>query len=630
MIFKRCIVLAICFVMLAGMESNAAELKWTEPFEAAKQEAMQTGKPMLVFVGNTEACPDCQEFATKVCEDQVFVAFANENIVCTRLLYQKGVSKDEAWKMTRLADQFNMFPRAHGVIIANSQGVRIGELSTSPATMADFLAEIKTAIAKAPADGRLKYSEPALFDKPFIPAKTHTSPLPAFSPEPLKGRYINFMSAIRMHTYETTRARIHGETREKDRFTVKNAMKLRNAIEAGFPGARMTWAWSWGALNCMDENYVELRKLMVQFHKQYGDEVTFFPGVYFANKYNTEEQVKKDVHEGLDLISKMMGDGYRPRSIVAGHLSAQSMKYIAESEGIHTVQGQIWSQYDIDGQDGDGGILYPYYPSRQHFLKPAQDQRGGEDFLDVVNIDGWSMDLFAARLKGIGKDYNSRVGIGPIETHINYGSKLGLAHMLHTSEIYFNEQAVADNGYGFLTVNWELGLLEWIEPEYLSNWLAALKTKYPDTRMLTLGEFGDLWRAHNPDNSRINLKFVERPNSKMPSEEEWPKYSPDKGTRPYHGAIFRPEMEIRWYFNKDFRFATIQNWKENGPRLVMDYTRYNQPYQEPSGNVVERRWNILDIINQKESRPQDKPKPFSELPDDEQAKILKWYPEANK
>lgn len=611
--------------LLSPHPLSAAELNWRETFQAAKEEAGQSGKPMLVFIGNTSACADCKTFVESACKNDEFAAFANETLVSTQVLYERGVAKEEEWKTTRITDHFNMFPRAHGVIIANSKGVRIGELSTDIKSPAAYIADIKTIIAQAPADGRLKYSEPNLFDKKFIPTKTYTTPLPEFSPERLKGRYINFMSAIRLHSYETTRARFHGETQEKNRFSTKNALKLRNAMEAGFPGARMTWAWSWGALNSMEDNYVELRKLMVQFQKQYGDEVTFFPGVYFANKYNTEEQVKKDVHEGLQLISAMMGDGYRPKSIVAGHLSAQTMKYIAESEGIHTVQGQIWSQYDIDGQDGDGGILYPYYSSKQHFLKPAQDKRGGEDFLDVVNIDGWSMDFFAARLKGIGKDHNSRVGIGPIETHINYGSKLGLAHMLHTSEIYFNEQAVADNGYGFLTVNWELGLLEWIEPEYLSGWLTALRTKYPDTKMLNLGEFGDLWRKHNPDNSRINLRFVERGNGTMPSQEEGLKISPKRYK--YHGPIFQPDMEIRWYFNKDFRFATIQNWKENGPRLVMDYTRYNQPYQEPGGNVVDRRWNILDIINQKESRPQDKPKSVSELPKEEQAKIRKWYPE---
>jgi hypothetical protein len=621
---------AALFCHVAIAQPAASELEWKLPYETALQEAKNSGKPMLVFVGNKQLCPDCQKFIKTVCIEPEFIAFAKENLISTQLLYEKGASKDYEWKMDHIVDKFNMWPRAHAVIITNSSGLRIGELSTSPKSVAALIADIKIILAKAPLDGRLKFTEPNLFDKKFVPNKIYTTPLPVFSKKPLKGRYINFMSAIRLHTFETTRARLHGQTKEKDRFTSANAMKLRNAVETGMPGARITWAWSWGALNCMDDNYVELRKLMAKFHKQYGDEVTFFPGVYFANKYNTEEQVKKDIHEGLELVSQMIGDGYRPKSIVAGHMSAQSMRYIAENEGIHTIQGQIWSQYDIDGQDGDGGILYPYYSSKNHFLKPAQDKRGGEDFLDVVNIDGWSMDFFAARLKGMGKEHNSRVGIGPIETRINYGLKLGLTEMLHTSEIYFNDKAVSDNGYGFLTVNWELGLLEWVEPQYLSGWLAALREKYPDTRMLNLGEFGDLWRTHNPDNSRINLKFVERGNSNMPSREDWTKLAGDKADRPYHGAIFRPEMEIRWYFNKDFRFATIQNWKENGPRLVMDYTRYNQPYQEPSGNVIDRRWNILDIINQKESRPQDKPKPFSELPEEEQKKILQWYPDAIK
>jgi Domain of Unknown Function with PDB structure (DUF3864)/Domain of Unknown Function with PDB structure (DUF3863) len=198
--------------------------------------------------------------------------------------------------------------------------------------------------------------------------------------------------------------------------------------------------------------------------------------------------------------------------------------------------------------------------------------------------------------------------------------------MMHVSDAHFNDQAVADNGYGFLTVNWELTLFAWLDPNYLPSWLKAIRAKYPDTQMLNLGEFGDLWRKHNPDNSRINLKLVQRGND-MPTEEEGKKII---SKYRYFPLISQPDMEIRWYFNKDFRFATIQNWKENGPTLVMDYTRYNQPYKEPSGNVIERHWDILDIINQKESRPQDKPTPFTELPAEEQAKILKWYPELQK
>ncbi len=47
------------------------------------------------------------------------------------------------------------------------------------------------------------------------------------------------------------------------------------------------------------------------------------PGAYFANMYNSREQVNKDLHDGLQLVSEMVGDGYRPKSVIAGFLSAE-------------------------------------------------------------------------------------------------------------------------------------------------------------------------------------------------------------------------------------------------------------------------------------------------------------------
>lgn len=47
-------------------KASATDFKWIEPFEAAKQEAKKTGKPMLVFIGNTDVCKDCQAFANSV------------------------------------------------------------------------------------------------------------------------------------------------------------------------------------------------------------------------------------------------------------------------------------------------------------------------------------------------------------------------------------------------------------------------------------------------------------------------------------------------------------------------------------------------------------------------------------
>ena len=598
--------------------------EWRESFAVAKEEAKTTGKPMLVFIGNTESCPDCQEFIKTVCTKPEFIAFAKENLICTQVLSFKKDSKEESWKKKQISEAFNI-PNAHAVIIANADGKRIGELSTAPQSIEAFIADIKSILAKSVPEGRLKYCEAGMMDKLFVPDKTYKSDPPKFSSEPLKGRYINLMTAVRVHSWENTRARGHGTWMEQQFNTPELALKTRKSVEEAFPGARMTWAWSWQALISKEQNYVELRKLMAQFVKQYGDEMTFWPGVYFEDKFNTLEQAKKDLHEGLELVSQMVGDGYRPKSVIAGHMSVEDMKYLAEKEGIHTVQGQIWSQFNVDGQDGDGGIIYPYYPSKEHFLKPAQGPRGGDDFVDMVNVDGWTVDFFAARNEP-GLSYNSRVGIGPIETHAYYGPILGLREIMHVTHTHFNEETVKQNGYGFLTVNWELGLFSYLGPkDYLPNWLKAVRNKYPDTQMLNLGEFGEKWREHNPDNSRLNLKFVERGNGDMPTLEEGLKISPNKYK--FDAGIFCPQKEIRWYFNKDFRLATIQNWKENGPTLVMDYTRYNQPYKEPSGNVIERHWDILDMINQKQSRPQDKPKPFSELPKEEQEKVLKWYPE---
>lgn len=108
------------------------------------------------------------------------------------------------------------------------------------------------------------------------------------------------------------------------------------------------------------------------------------------------------------MVSEMVGGGYRPQSVIAGFLSAENLRYLAEEEGIHVCQGNIWSQYAVDNGDGEGSISYPYYPSREHFCKPAQ---GKEDLIDCVNLDGWTVDFLTARFSGIGNgDIYSRQG----------------------------------------------------------------------------------------------------------------------------------------------------------------------------------------------------------------------------
>ena len=42
--------------------------------------------------------------------------------------------------------------------------------------------------------------------------------------------------------------------------------------------------------------------------------------------YNSREQVNRDLHEGLQMVSEMVGGGYRPQSVIAGFLAAENLQ----------------------------------------------------------------------------------------------------------------------------------------------------------------------------------------------------------------------------------------------------------------------------------------------------------------
>lgn len=395
-------------------------------------------------------------------------------------------------------------------------------------------------------------------------------------------RFLTFNTVIRVNQIEVTRDRNVGED-ERALHTPAKVMAFRNAVAEGFPGGKMTWSFSWLALNDTSAAYKEIRNLVVGYHYKYGDDVTFIPGAYFANAYNTTEQVNKDLHDALQIITKLVGKGYRPQSIVAGFMSAKNQQYLAEKEGIHVCQGNIWSQFSIDNQDGDGSVVYPFYPSKEHFCKPAQNK---SDFIDCVNLDGWTVDFLAGRRQGFAGGFNSRMGVGPIETIGKYGKETGLKEMMHSTAIHF-DKGFELNGFGWVTNCWEISLP--YAPSSLKAWLSAIKERWPGVKMINQGEFGLIWRAHYKSNS-FNYRFVERGSGIGGSDAN---------------------NEISWYMNKDFRLALLKDWKQDTPAKVIDFTRYDLNATEPA--EMTRKWSLLGQINQKQSRPQDKPVPLDSL-----------------
>ncbi len=77
--------------------------------------------------------------------------------------------------------------------------------------------------------------------------------------------------------------------------------------------------------------------------------------------------------------------------------------------------------------------------------------------------------------------------------------------------------------------------------------------------------------------------------------------------------------------NRAFRLALLHDWTTNSPWMAIDFTRYDLPAREPHG--FEREWSLMNVLNQKGTRPQDKPLRLSQLSSDDQRIIYARYPE---
>ena len=81
--------------------------------------------------------------------------------------------------------------------------------------------------------------------------------------------------------------------------------------------------------------------------------------------------------------------------------------------------------------------------------------------------------------------------------------------------------------------------------------------------------------------------------------------------------------------NKKFRLALLHDWHKNQPERVIDFTRYDLPAREPADASPEKPikdWSLINRINQKGLRPQDKPILLKELEKDEKDLIYHYYP----
>ena len=176
--------------------------------------------------------------------------------------------------------------------------------------------------------------------------------------------------------------------------------------------------------------------------------------------------------------------------------------------------------------------------------------------------------------------------------------------MLDTTAVHFGD-GLTRNGFGWVTNCWEISLVDGVgHLEALTAWLKGIRQRWPDAVCCNLGEFGEAWRREHQSNDGLNYAFYQRGTGLGGSEAH---------------------LEVRWYMNQHFRLALIRNWQADGEWQVLDLTRYMLPAREPQG--MGRNWSLMGDINQKGTRPQDRPRPFGELSQDLQRTVLLTYPD---
>lgn len=433
--------------------------------------------------------------------------------------------------------------------------------------------------------------------------------------EPLSlngNRFLTLCFMIRTTPWEVSRdVKLHPRD-EGIWHTLESVQAMREAFAKNNTGGRLTWGFTLNALEDQRENYKQIREYATKCHYKYGDEISYFPG-YFPVMYLPRERINKEMHEALEDITKMVGNGYRPQCIMGGFLSAENLKYLAEKENIHVAHAVIWSQHAIDGGGAEGSVSYPYYPSTEHFCKPAQ---GTDDFIDCVSLDGWTMDFICARRSGQSghavTDFNSRRGVGPIETYWGMGQDLGNREVMHTEGIHY-DKGYELNGFGWVTNIWETQMYHEAGKDViipaLEEWIGDTKQRWPNVKFITYGEFGEIWRQAHKTND-FNYHFSERGSGIADSYNN---------------------LELKWFMNKKFRMALLRDWQsDDSETYVIDLTRYDLKANE-HGDATPKNpikdWSLMNVLNQKQVRPQDKPKLFKELTFEDQKLILSVYPE---
>ncbi len=145
----------------------------------------------------------------------------------------------------------------------------------------------------------------------------------------LGNRFLTFATVVRVRQIEMGRDEHEGPD-ESSIHTPAEARAFREAIEKGWPGARITWAFSWLALNDQRQTYLELKELIVSYHKDFGDKIIDFTRYDLPAQEPADPGGASNRTRNWSLMNRLNQKQTRPqdRPILFGDLSGEEQEII--------------------------------------------------------------------------------------------------------------------------------------------------------------------------------------------------------------------------------------------------------------------------------------------------------------
>jgi thiol-disulfide isomerase/thioredoxin len=82
-------------VSVAAAYAKTETAVWTENYEAAKQRARATGKPILALFTGTDWCPPCKQFDAQVAHTDQFLRYVADKVVLLKLEFPKHMLQSQ-------------------------------------------------------------------------------------------------------------------------------------------------------------------------------------------------------------------------------------------------------------------------------------------------------------------------------------------------------------------------------------------------------------------------------------------------------------------------------------------------------------------------------------------------------